>query len=644
MESVRSALQTAEQNFPELNKRLAAIPPQELCRRWLSVVRWRLELARDVLLQSKLSQSSNLEEKPSSRTAAYQSANELSADVTLLQDALQDTPAWRHVDNELLAWQSQIQTFGFHLAKLDVRQNASVYADVMQAVFQRSGECSDWLSLDESARVALLLKSLDSQYSHVLSQLESTERVVSEDSKGVPETETELKQAMVSETISMFHLLHDINAQFSEQSFGTHVISMTSAPSDVLTVLWLWRQTAGADCQSMDELNCFPIAPLLETIGDLENGPDILAGMLEMPVYREYVRRCGNHQPVMLGYSDSTKDGGYLAACWSLNKAQRRLVDVANRYDVALTFFHGRGGSLGRGGGPTARSIKSLPQGTFTGTMRLTEQGEVLADRYDDPAIARRHLEQIVGSCLLAAGDSSEQPADGWLALMEQLSVNSFQHYRQLLETPGFVEFFRCVTPISGIEQLPIGSRPSRRKPGGGLSDLRAIPWVFSWTQSRCLLPAWFGIGSAIDAVWNDPEQRERLQTMYQEWAFFRAMIDNAELALAKSDMHIAGHYAELANDQPALTSITKRIAEEFELSCTALRNLTGRKDLLDETPWLKESIRVRNRFIDPLNLIQVELLRRSRASDLTDVQAETIRHLLRLTINGVAAGMRTSG
>jgi phosphoenolpyruvate carboxylase len=276
--------------------------------------------------------------------------------------------------------------------------------------------------------------------------------------------------------------------------------------------------------------------------------------------------------------------------------------------------------------------------------MRLTEQGEVLADRYDDPAIARRHLEQIVGSCLLAAGDSSEQPADGWLALMEQLSVNSFQHYRQLLETPGFVEFFRCVTPISGIEQLPIGSRPSRRKPGGGLSDLRAIPWVFSWTQSRCLLPAWFGIGSAIDAVWNDPEQRERLQTMYQEWAFFRAMIDNAELALAKSDMHIAGHYAELANDQPALTSITKRIAEEFELSCTALRNLTGRKDLLDETPWLKESIRVRNRFIDPLNLIQVELLRRSRASDLTDVQAETIRHLLRLTINGVAAGMRTSG
>ncbi len=293
---------------------------------------------------------------------------------------------------------------------------------------------------------------------------------------------------------------------YSLDAIGAHVISMTSSVSDVLTVLWLWTQTArpqseGARDQAETSRNQgIPIAPLLETIHDLEQGTAILEGMLSSPLYREYLRKQGDRQIVMLGYSDSTKDGGYLPACWSLYEAQKSLTAVAESHGVGLTFFHGRGGSLGRGGGPAARSILSLPSGTFHGHLRLTEQGEVLADRYDDPDIAHRHLEQVVGSSLLAAGNPSPPPADGWEQLMQQMSSQALRHYRDLVEQPGFVEFFRTVTPISEIEQLPIGSRPSRRKPGGGLADLRAIPWVFSWTQSRCLIPAWYGLGTAMQA------------------------------------------------------------------------------------------------------------------------------------------------
>jgi phosphoenolpyruvate carboxylase len=446
------------------------------------------------------------------------------------------------------------------------------------------------------------------------------------------------------ETLAMFEMLHEVRCSFTDAALGALVISMAGAPSDVLTVLWLWNQTQGATGNTARKTLGPPIAPLLETIDDLQRGPEILAGMLRIPAYRQYLRTQNDQQMIMLGYSDSTKDGGYLTACWALYQAQKRLSAVGAEHGVKLTFFHGRGGALGRGGGPTARSIMSLPNGSFYGSLRLTEQGEVLAERYDDPAIAHRHLEQVIWSSLLASGNPAPPPPDAWLATMDDISARSFAQYRELLEQPQFVEFFRCVTPISDIEQLPIGSRPARRIPGGGLSDLRAIPWVFSWTQSRCLLPAWYGLGGALQPLLEDPQQHSLLQTMYSQWPFFRALIDNAELALAKSDLQIAAHYAELAADQPGLQPIADRIASEFELACNAVLQLSGRRELLDSTPWLKESIRVRNRFIDPLNLTQVELLRRSRQPQLTEEQSEELRYLTRLTINGIAAGMRTSG
>lgn len=613
-------ISNAESKYPELKDRLSALPPGELCRRWLAVIRWRLEQSQQALLSMP-----NLETNARPQIVGdYRSATELAQDVEILTSSLEATPSGKCGVAGLRDWLAQIDTFGFHLAKLDVRQNAKIYNDVMDAILKRSGQCENWKALDDTARVRFLEKTLTVKLP-----------VTAGDSEA---------DSMERETLAMFRMLHDVTEAFGNSAFGAHVISMAAAPSDVLTVLWLWKLTTTAAEATSGVASGLPIAPLLETIEDLHRGPEILAGMLSIPAYREYLRNQDDHQMIMLGYSDSTKDGGYLTACWSLYQAQKSLVKVAAQYHVRLTFFHGRGGSLGRGGGPTARSIMSLPTGSFRGSMRLTEQGEVLADRYDDPAIAHRHLEQVIWSSLLAAGKPAQPPSDAWLATMNQISSSSFEHYRKLLEQPGFVEFFRCATPISDIEQLPIGSRPSRRVPGGGLSDLRAIPWVFSWTQSRCLLPAWYGMGAAMKPLLEDPQQRLLLKSMYGEWQFFLALVDNAELALAKSDMQIASHYAELAASQPALKPIADMIINEFEFACEVVLQLTGRNELLDNTPWLKESIRVRNRFIDPLNLTQVELLRRSRQQNLSENQAEELRHLTRLTINGVAAGMRTSG
>ena len=440
--SLLDSIDDATKRWPDLQDRLASLPPGEWFRRWLSIIRWRLEQ----------SQCSRTETPADSQNegASYGTACDLSADVGVLADAVNGLRGGNYVAGDLTAWQSQIETFGLHLAKLDVRQNSAVYTDVVNELLQSSGH-NDPGALDEAGRVAALSETLGSSL----------------------EFSSENLSAMAKETLSLFQTLHETSRDFSMAAIGTHVISMTSAPSDVLTVLWLWELTRPADAEGNQ---CIPIAPLLETIGDLTAGPEILSGMLAIPQYRDLLRQQGDGQMIMLGYSDSTKDGGYLSACWSLHQAQQALVDVANEHGVQLIFFHGRGGSLGRGGGPAARSILSLPQGTFNGSLRLTEQGEVLADRYDDPAIAHRHLEQLLWSSLLAGAAPRVADSQGWYTRMDEIAETSLAKYRELLELPGFVEFFRSVTPISEIEQLPIGSRPSRRKPNGGLSDLRAIP------------------------------------------------------------------------------------------------------------------------------------------------------------------------
>lgn len=643
MPQLVSRIDEAVERWPEVKSRVSAIPPNELLRRWMSVMRWRLtqtEVAVNELMKACVGSKPGafrMRDQTVRVNGDYATADELRADVQVLLDSIGGLPGCDLYQVELIAWQTQVETFGLHLARLDVRQNANVYSEVFNEIATRLGLHEAPEGLGEVERQDLLVRTMDLPlrvYGHRCS--DSTE-----------------------ETLRLFDVLHGVTDHYSLSPLGAHVISMTSSVTDVLTVLWLWRQAFNGSNDDLQE-RCLPIAPLLETIDDLKHGPQILAQMLETDVYRDYLRRQGDQQMVMLGYSDSTKDGGYVPACWSLYRAQQALTEVAEKHGVTLVFFHGRGGSLGRGGGPAARSIMSLPTGTFGGQLRLTEQGEVLADRYDDSEIAHRHLEQVVGSSLLAAGkptvkDCSDENLSGkegqWHQEMDRLSDCALRHYRALVELDGFVEFFRKATPISEIEQLPIGSRPSRRKPGGGLSDLRAIPWVFSWTQSRCLLPAWFGIGSAFKMQWQDDSSvLEDLREMYQSWDFFRAMIDNAELALAKSDLGVLQRYASLANETSSGSKIAEMIQDEYAKSVEAICAITGQQAMLDGTPWLRESIRVRNYFVDPLNLIQIELMQRNAIEqsdpDFTGSEAEQEerRHLMRLSINGIAAGMRTSG
>lgn len=599
------------QRWPQLDEEVAKISADEICRRWIGVIRWRLGQTQQVELEDNL--------VIDVAGGAYESPSELTNDVALLLEAIEQSPGGEFFVEEIQTWLDRIEIFGFQLARLDVRQDARQYRKVQDELFRALGLAVDPEKLEEKERQDILTSALDQDL----------------------QLPTQGLSQLAQDTLDLFQLLHRVAQTFGPQALGGHVISMSSAPSDILCVLWLWRMTAPNSAQFAD----LRIVPLFETIQDLEQGPTILADLLDIPAYQEHLSRQSNQQTVMLGYSDSTKVGGYLSACWSLYQAQRELQAVASACQIELTFFHGRGGSLGRGGGPAARGILSLPPGTFRGSLRLTEQGEVLAERYDDPIIAHRHLEQVVWSSLLAAGSPKSPDNDAWIVLMDKLANASYHKYRELVELPDFVEFFRTVTPIAEVEQLPIGSRPARRQGGTSLSDLRAIPWVFSWTQCRCLIPAWYGLGTIADEMEQDPEARKLLQSMYRDWPFFRATIDNAELALAKTDLGIAEYYSKLTSDSESQSQIESMIAEEYRRSLEAILMITGHQELLDGTPWLKESIRIRNRYIDPLNLIQVELLRRSRSCpDSREELSEELIYLKRLTIKGLAAGMRTSG
>jgi len=438
----------------------------------------------------------------------------------------------------------------------------------------------------------------------------------------------------------VFAVLGKAAGTLGAESLGGHIISMTHALSDVLAALWLSR-LHGAQGPAMD------IVPLFETINDLAHAPAIVRDMLDDPAYRRHLRRRGDVQTVMIGYSDSTKDGGYLAACWALYEAQSVLSALARERGVRLIFFHGRGGSLGRGGGPAARSILALPPESLGAGLRMTEQGEVLADRYDDPQIAGRHLEQVIWATLAASVAPLSPPRPAWQEAMTELARDALAAYRGLIDAPGFLAFFEQATPIVEIESLPIASRPAHRQGIRSLAGLRAIPWVFAWTQNRCMIPAWYGIGAAFQVYGRaHPEGWQMLREMYAGWPFFRATIDNAVLALSKADLDIGRMYAQLVEDAEARERIWALISSEYGRSRDAVLMVNGQEGLLGEIPWLQQSIRVRNPNTDPLNMIQVEWLRRLREAERrgdTQRQAEC-RELLRLTIEGVAAGMRTTG
>ncbi len=553
----------------------------------------------------------------------YASGDELARDLTRLEDELRRQGAEVVAEALVEPVRQQVSTFGLFTAQLDIRQHSHVHQTMIEEILEQAGWVSGYSRLPEDEKVRWLTRSL------LDGQMPTYDPV--------PLSDT------TREMLLLLTLLRDV-LHNDPHALGVYLISMTEAPSDVLEVLWLMRLT-GVD--AAEEGRSMGIAPLFETIGDLHAAADIMRQLYANPAYRQHLAQRRHRQVVQLGYSDSTKDGGYVMANWALYRAQQRLAAEAQAQGVELILFHGRGGAVGRGGGPTHRAILGLPPAALQGAIRLTEQGEVIADRFGHPAIALRYMEQVLGAVLqVAAGLHPRTEAPEWRAAMDTLAEVGYQTYRRLVyETPEFLTYFYQATPIDVIGELTIGSRPARRKPGRSIEDLRAIPWVFAWMQSRHTLPGWYGLGTALHRwLARGKPYAEALARMYREWRFFQAMIDNAQMAMAKADWAIARRYAALVEDAQARERVFGYIVDEYQRARSAILRITGQRALLDNEPWLQQAIRLRNPYVDPLSLIQVGLLRRYRRLPPDAPQREELLNALRLSIIGIAAGLKNTG
>ncbi len=555
----------------------------------------------------------------------YRGAAGLLHDLRLMDQSLRANAGGALADGELHDLIRLVEVFGLHLARLDIRQHSKRHTAALQEILASAGVCADYSALDERERTALLSRELDGRRPLIPARIEYSDET--------------------NETVESMRTAAALLEQLNPDLIHTYIISMAAGPSDVLAVLLLAREAGLYDPAAGRSL--LDIVPLFETRADLQNAPGILQDLLSTPAYRKQLEYRGQRQEIMLGYSDSNKDSGYVAANWALYVAQRDLVATAEAAGVQLRLFHGRGGAIGRGGGGANHAILAQPAGTVRGRLRLTEQGEVIFDRYGLTGIAARHLQQLLHAMLLTTFTSpgSDVPAE-WCEAMGELADHSAGVYRGLVyDDPRFVHYFYEATPITEIVRLNIGSRPASRKSSQRIEDLRAIPWVFAWMQSRHTIPGWYGLGSALDHF---VEQHGEpglalLRRMYHEWPFVTTTIDNAQMILAKADMRIARSYAALVPDQELADAIFGQIAAEYEHTVRAVLLVTEQDHLLDNTPILQLSIDRRNPYIDPLSAIQLELLRRLRAK-ADDDSPDDLRAAVLLSINGIAAGLKNTG
>jgi len=555
--------------------------------------------------------------------AAYANAGEFAGELDVLHRSLLANRSGLLARGRLRRLRRAVSIFGFHLAPLDLRQNSEVHARSVAELLSVARPGTDYLALAEEMRIALLLEEL------------ATPRLLSSAFvRYSDETTGELE---------IFRAARSIHERYGRAAIENVVISKTDAVSDLLEVALLLKE-AGLLRPAEGALDV-NIVPLFETIGDLERCGGIIDRLLGLPLYRRLLDTREAMQEVMLGYSDSNKDGGFLTSGWALYRAETALVAVTRRHGVGLRLFHGRGGSVGRGGGPSYQAVLAQPQGAVQGSIRITEQGEVIASKYANPELGRRNLEIFAAATLEATllSHQHDDPQPEFLVAMEELSAHAFQAYRQMVyETEGFERYFWESTVLSEIAALNIGSRPASRKKTTAIEDLRAIPWVFSWAQCRLMLPGWYGFGAAVAAyraVHGEPGMA-LLAEMNREWGFFRTLLSNMDMVLAKSDIAIAERYAQLVKDEQLRNAIFPRLKAEWQASIDALLAITGQQALLDGNPLLKRSIRNRFPYLDPLNHLQIELLQRHRAGT-TD---ERVQRSIYLTINGIAAGLRNSG
>ena len=553
--------------------------------------------------------------------APYASAAEFSADLAVIALSLKQTNAGIVARGRLRSLQRAVDVFGFHLAPIDLRQNSDVHERTVAELLAAATPGLEYKRMNEAGRIQLLLKELGSPRPLLSPFIAYSE-----------ETSAEL---------GIFNAAATIRKTYGAGAIRTAIISKTDSVSDMLELALLMKEVGlirGGEAS-------LHLVPLFETIADLRACVGVMDRLLAIPEYRQLVDSLGGEQEVMLGYSDSNKDGGFVTSGWELYKAEIGLVEVFRRHGVRIRLFHGRGGSVGRGGGPSYDAILAQPGGAVQGQIRITEQGEIISSKYSNPDVGRRNLETLASATLEATllQDESPAPDPAFLETMEELSLSAYNSYRGLVyETDGFERYFWASTVITEIASLNIGSRPASRKKTTAIGDLRAIPWVFSWAQCRLMLPGWFGFGSAVKA-YIDAHPKDGLQAlkaMYVSWPFFRTLLSNMDMVLAKSSLAIASRYARLVEDVGLREKIFARISREWRDSVDALNAIMEQSKLLESNPLLDRSIRNRFPYLDPLNHVQVELLKlhRSRAA------SEKVLTGIQLTINGISAGLRNSG
>ncbi|BDE59212.1 phosphoenolpyruvate carboxylase [Prescottella equi] len=556
----------------------------------------------------------------------YRDPAELLADLEIIDTSLRSHGDGTVADDRLAQLRNSVEVFGFHLCGLDMRQNSEVHETVVAELLAWSGVHPDYASLPEDERVALLTRELATRRPLAGPHAEFSE--------------------LTTKELGILRAAADAVDRIGPEAIPNYVISMCESVSDMLEAAILLAEVGLFDPDGEAGPRCpVGIVPLFETIEDLRHGAETLTATLDVPLYRALVANRGDSQEVMLGYSDSNKDGGYLAANWALYRAELDLVRVAREKGIRLRLFHGRGGTVGRGGGPSYDAILAQPPGAVEGSLRITEQGEIIAAKYAEPRLARRNLEALVSatleSTLLDVEGLGDDAAPAY-AVLDELAELARVAYADLVhDTPGFVEYFEASTPVAEIGALNIGSRPASRKQTQSISDLRAIPWVLSWSQSRVMLPGWYGTGTAFEKwVGNDAGRLATLTDLYERWPFFRTVLSNMAQVLSKSDMGLAARYSELVPDAELREEVFGKISAEHARTLAMYRAVTGHDNLLWDNPALDRSVHNRFPYLEPLNHLQVELLRRYRAGDDSD----NVRRGIQLTMNGLATALRNSG
>ena len=596
-DALRDSIAEDHDRLPVVGEEVEARYPNEPYRQKLKLMRERLRRISDV------------------RPDGYTDPAEFLADLDVIHDSLCSTGADQVAATHVEPLRRQVDTFGFTLASLDLRDHRQNHTEAVRAAFAEVG--IDYETMDEDDRVELLTDAV----------LQEEPIVDLDDPGDVSDT--------AEQVLRRFEKLGDWQREYGVGAIDTYCISMTEEPSPVLEVLFLADQ---AGVVSLPDHCGLDIVPLLETESALNGARRIMGTLFENEAYEQVLAARKNVQEIMLGYSDSNKENGFLAANWDLYKNQRRLATITDDFDVTMRLFHGRGGSISRGGGPMNKAMLALPNETVTGQIKFTEQGEAIAEKYANPRIAERNLEQMLNAQVRARHNAirepEEQVPDHWADAMETMSRAARAEYRSLLETDGFVSYFEQATPITVIENLNLGSRPASRSGERTVEDLRAIPWVFSWTQSRCILPGWYALATGIEAFLDEGDI-DTLQEMYDEWPFFRTTVDRATLSLARTDFEIAAEYADLA-DPELRETFFPRLEDEYERAVEHALTICGRDSLL-QREWLDESLTRRNPYVDPLNLLQTHLLAQTHR---TEGEEQT----LRLTVKGIAAGMKNTG